>query len=109
MPSLHILKSPGTNEGKIIDLSADRCVIGRNPDCGIVIPVTSVSREHAQILRVQGKFQIEDMQSRNGTFVNNTAIANRVTLRNNDRIRICDFLAVFLDREPTTPEDDDRG
>src|SRR5437870_5655998 len=60
MPSLHVLKGP--NEGAIIPLDGDRFVLGRNPDCGIVIPVTSVSREHALILRIQGKFFIEDKQ-----------------------------------------------
>jgi len=95
MPSLHVLKGP--NEGAIIPLDGDRFVLGRNPDCGIVIPVTSVSREHAQILRIQGKYFIEDKQSRNGTFVNNQAINARTPLKNNDRIRICDFIAAFLD------------
>src|SRR5437868_8516829 len=102
MPSLHILK--GANEGALIPLDGDRFVLGRNPDCGIVIPVTSVSREHAQILRVQGRYYIEDRQSRNGTFVNNQAVTARTALKNNDRIRICDFLAVFVD--PRGDEDD---
>jgi phosphoserine phosphatase RsbU/P len=105
MPSLHILK--GANEGALIPLDGDRFVLGRNPDCGIVIPVTSVSREHAQILRVQGRYYIEDKQSRNGTFVNNQAITSRTPLKNNDRIRICDFLAAFLDSQQ--PGDDDEG
>ena len=108
MATLQILKTPGTNQGATVALDAERIVIGRNPDCGIVIPVTSVSREHAQLLRVQGKFWIEDLQSRNGTFVNNQAISTRTQLKNNDRIRICDFLGVFLDKanEPHTQEDD---
>src|SRR5262249_3441993 len=55
------------------------------------------SREHAQILRLGGRFFIEDRQSRNGTFVNNQAISARVPLKNNDKIRICDFLAAFID------------
>ena len=62
MPSLHVLKGP--NEGAIIPLDGDRFILGRNPDCGIVIPVTSVSREHAQIIRIQGRYFIEDKQSR---------------------------------------------
>src|SRR6266403_1143258 len=95
MPSLHILK--GANQGTTVPIEKERFVIGRNPECDIVIPVTSVSREHAQILRVQGKYHIEDMQSRNGTFVNNQAISSRVPLKNNDRIRICDFLAVYVE------------
>ncbi len=104
MPSLHILK--GANEGALIPLDGDKFVLGRNPDCGIVIPFTSVSREHAQILRLQGRYYIEDKQSRNGTFVNNQAVTARTPLKNNDRIRICDFLAAFLDNQAG---DDDEG
>jgi serine phosphatase RsbU (regulator of sigma subunit)/pSer/pThr/pTyr-binding forkhead associated (FHA) protein len=105
MPSLQILKGP--NEGAVIPLEGDRFVLGRNPDCGIVIPVTSVSREHAQILRVQGKYFIEDKQSRNGTFVNNQAINARTALKNNDRIRICDFIAAFLDHAPSDEDQEE--
>jgi serine phosphatase RsbU (regulator of sigma subunit)/pSer/pThr/pTyr-binding forkhead associated (FHA) protein len=105
MPSLHVLK--GANEGTVIPLEGDKYILGRNPDCGIVIPITSVSREHAQIVRVQGRYFIEDKQSRNGTFVNNQAISVRTPLRNNDRIRICDFIAAFHDQQPMTMPDDE--
>jgi len=98
MASLQVLK--GANEGALIPLDGDKFIMGRNPDCGIVIPITSVSREHAQILRIQGKYFIEDKQSRNGTYVNNQAITGRTALKNNDKIRICDFLANFLDNQP---------
>src|SRR5947209_4384753 len=103
MASLHILK--GANEGTVIPLDGDRFVLGRNPDCAVVIPVTSVSREHAVILRAQGRYYIEDKQSRNGTFINNQAITGRTPLKNNDRIRICDFLAAFLDTEEDEEQD----
>jgi phosphoserine phosphatase RsbU/P len=106
MASLQILK--GANEGTMVPLEGDRFVLGRNPDCAIVIPVTSVSREHAQILRVHGKFFIEDRGSRNGTFVNNQAISARTPLKHNDKIRICDFMAVFSDgpaATDTAPDD----
>jgi sigma-B regulation protein RsbU (phosphoserine phosphatase) len=105
MAALQILKGP--NEGNILSLDGDKFIMGRNPDCGIVIPVTSVSREHAQILRISGKYFIEDKQSRNGTFVNNQAINSRTALKNNDRIRICDFIACFLDQAPSADADDD--
>jgi hypothetical protein len=98
MPSLQILMGP--NEGTIIPLEGERFVLGRNPDCAVIIPVISVSREHAQILRIGGKYFIEDKQSRNGTFVNNQAINTRTQLKNNDKIRICDFIAAFLDQPP---------
>ncbi len=98
MPSLQVLKGP--NEGAIIPIEQERSVLGRNHDCAIVIPITSVSREHAEILRINGKYYIVDRQSRNGTFVNNQAINQRTLLKNNDRIRICDFIAAFLDDMP---------
>jgi phosphoserine phosphatase RsbU/P len=105
MPSLQVIK--GANEGTVIPLDGDKYILGRNPDCGIVIPITSVSREHAQIVRVQGRYFIEDKQSRNGTFVNNQAITARTPLRNNDKIRICDFIAAFYDQSPNNAADDD--
>jgi sigma-B regulation protein RsbU (phosphoserine phosphatase) len=107
MPSLHILK--GANEGALIPLDGERFVIGRNPECGVVIPATSVSREHAHILRIQGRYFIEDLKSRNGTFVNDKAVTGRTLLKNNDRIRICDFLAAFLDSQTDEVEPEDEG
>jgi sigma-B regulation protein RsbU (phosphoserine phosphatase) len=95
MPSLHVLK--GSNEGSSIALDGDKFVLGRNPDCDIVIAATSVSREHAQIVRVNNRFYIEDKQSRNGTYINNQAVTSRTPLQHNDKIRICDFQATFLD------------
>jgi serine phosphatase RsbU (regulator of sigma subunit)/pSer/pThr/pTyr-binding forkhead associated (FHA) protein len=107
MASLQILK--GANEGALVPLEGDKFVLGRNPDCAIVIPVTSVSREHAQIVRVQGKFFIEDRGSRNGTFVNNQAISARTALKHNDKIRICDFQAAFLEAAQPEPSNDDQA
>jgi len=94
MATLHILK--GASQGQDIPLDVDRFILGREPQkCHFVIPITSVSREHAQILRVNGRFFIEDLQSRNGTKVNNQTISARTQLKDKDKIQICDFLASF--------------
>jgi sigma-B regulation protein RsbU (phosphoserine phosphatase) len=98
MPTLYVLK--GTNEGTTIPLDGDKFVLGRNPDCDIVIAATSVSREHAQIIRINNRYYIEDKQSRNGTYINNQAVTTRIPLQHNDKIRICDFQAAFLDPPP---------
>src|SRR5262249_26501577 len=60
-------------------------------------------REHAAIVRRQGRFYIEDLQSRNGTFVNNQQITQQTLLNHKDRIRVCDFTAEFLDAMHTLP------
>ncbi len=103
MATLQVVKP---DDGTQIPLNGDKFILGRNPECAIVIPITSVSREHAQIVRVDGQYYIEDRQSRNGTFVNNQAITNRTALKNNDKIRICDFLAVFHEINPDDEPDE---
>lgn len=101
MASLQVLK--GVNEGQRIQLDGERFTLGRNPDCHVVIPITSVSREHAVIVKDKGRYYIEDLQSRNGTFINNQQINSRTQLRHNDRVRICDFQAAFYDSATTLP------
>lgn len=95
MALLLILK--GTEQGRRLQIEDDQIILGRNRDCHVVIDYPAVSREHAQILRIQGQYFIEDRESRNGTFVNNQQIAGRTLLKNNDRIKICDFLCTFQD------------
>jgi len=111
MSVLKILK--GHNEGNEISLNGDRFALGRNPDCAIIIPITSVSREHAFILRVQGQYFLEDNKSRNGTFLNEQQITGRVPLKNNDQIRICDFIVAFQSKQSVDiaalDMDDDKG
>lgn len=96
MASLQILKggNPGVEQ---VALEGDKFVLGRNPDCHVVINGTAVSRAHAHILRIQGKYYIEDMKSRNGTFVNNEQVQGRKLLKDADKIKICDFLCTFID------------
>jgi serine phosphatase RsbU (regulator of sigma subunit)/pSer/pThr/pTyr-binding forkhead associated (FHA) protein len=105
MASILILKSPGGNQGQRVPLDADKTVLGRNPDCQVVINGTAVSRTHAQILRVEGRYYIEDLAARNKTFVNNQEIAphTHVPLKENDRIKICDFLCTFHEGQGIRP------
>ncbi|HLJ94564.1 MAG TPA: SpoIIE family protein phosphatase [Gemmataceae bacterium] len=100
MAYLVVLK--GQNSKQNIALEKDRILMGRNANCDIVLPANdfAVSREHACILRVQGKFFIEDMGSRNGTYVNNQPVTERRPLNDKDRIRICDFLYGFHEATP---------
>jgi len=93
----------GTEQGQRYPLSEERTILGRNRDCHVVIDFPAVSREHAHILQVSGKFYIEDRDSRNGTFVNNQQIGGRTLLKNNDRIKICDFLCTFQDGTVVKP------
>jgi serine phosphatase RsbU (regulator of sigma subunit) len=108
MASLLILK--GANQGLRLPLEGEKIVLGRDPNCDVVIPGTAVSRRHALITRLQGKYYIEDgngtgEKSRNGTAVNNDQVPfpGRVQLKDNDRIKICDFLCSFHETPPQKP------
>src|ERR1700681_3326413 len=93
----------GANQGSSVDLVGDKIILGRNQDCAVVLNVPAVSREHAVIRRIQGKFYIEDMKSRNGTFVNNKEVTTRTLLKDNDKIKICDNLLAFFETSPKAP------
>lgn len=72
-------------------------VIGRHPDCQIVLEVGAVSRKHAQILYQEDKFLLEDLLSRNHTFLNDNDIFEKgpVDLNDGDSVRICDVTFRF--------------
>ncbi|MCS7022163.1 MAG: SpoIIE family protein phosphatase [Gemmataceae bacterium] len=97
MPMLVLLKSPdGPAPRRQIPLTGEPQTIGRDAErCQIVIPHASVSREHARITQENGIYYIEDLNSRNHTFVNSRQITERTRLNPDDRIRICDYLFVF--------------
>jgi sigma-B regulation protein RsbU (phosphoserine phosphatase) len=93
----------GANQGSTMELVGEKIILGRNQDCTVVLNVPAVSREHAVIRRIQGKFYIEDMKSRNGTFVNNREVTTRTLLKDNDKIKICDNLLTFFESPPKVP------
>ena len=101
-----LLIQKGANQGQVRALDQERTTLGRSVTCHITIPGTAVSRQHAHILKSQGKHYIEDLGSRNKTFVNNKELSPRsqVLLKNGDRIKICDFLCSFHTTLPAALE-----
>ncbi|HEV8062344.1 MAG TPA: FHA domain-containing protein, partial [Gemmataceae bacterium] len=101
MAYLKVLRGPDAKLS--YNLDKERVVLGRNTTCDIVLSTKNfaVSREHACIVRSQNRFFIEDLRSRNHTFVNDAPIQERVELQDRDEIRICDYLYTFYD--PDTP------
>ncbi len=105
MPFLRRLN--GDQAGQCIELAQDDVVIGRLPECQIVLDPHGVSRKHARIHRQDGQFLIEDLGSRNKTRVNSTELQLGVihTLRPRDVINICDVEFEYLARIPAPAPD----
>jgi len=96
--------------GQKYKLNQPKMVMGRHPDCEIVIDAGAVSRQHAQIILADDNFYIEDLQSRNGTYVNDRRIEGRKLLCHADSLRICDIGFrfeddVFLKKQAATARD----
>lgn len=70
-------------------IDRDRAIIGRNSDCDVPLEVAAVSRRHAAIVREQDTFFVEDLESRNGTFLNDERVVHRTPLRDGDQLLIC--------------------
>jgi serine phosphatase RsbU (regulator of sigma subunit)/pSer/pThr/pTyr-binding forkhead associated (FHA) protein len=93
----------GREPGTRFELATTRAVIGRSGDCDVPLDVAAISRRHAAVLADSGLFYIEDLGSRNGTFVNDSRIDGKVALQEGDRILICDQLFSFHTGHRPTP------
>ncbi len=89
----------GFGEGsRVIELGQGQVVIGRMPRCGIQLPSTNVSRNHARIIFRNEEYHIEDLGSTNGTYVNGIKVV-RCILRNNDQIDIGGVKMLFTEEK----------
>ncbi len=88
LPHLSIVQ--GVNPGKQFPLSTERSVIGRSADCEVALDVAAVSRRHAVIVHEGDEYLLEDLGSRNGTYLNGVRIAGSTKLKHGDRIIVCD-------------------
>jgi pSer/pThr/pTyr-binding forkhead associated (FHA) protein len=95
MPVLRI--KSGSQKGKIHDIREDSLVLGRETGGGLQLLDQGVSRRHAEIFRIGEMFFIRDLDSRNGTFVNDKPI-NEEILRVGDQVRLGNTVVVFEDR-----------
>ena len=88
----------GELQGQRIEIADARATIGRYPFCNIVLNNKNVSREHAQIVRKDSLYYIEDLNSLNGTSLNGHRITQKTLLNDQDVIGIYDVkIAVVLD------------
>jgi DNA-binding response OmpR family regulator len=82
----------------------DNMIIGREEDCDIVLPSRQVSRSHARIRRSGGRHILEDLGSKNRTFVNGQELTEPYTLQDGDEIQVAlSFKLYFVDAGATAP------
>jgi pSer/pThr/pTyr-binding forkhead associated (FHA) protein len=87
MLSLHRLRENGTLE-HAYPLQKESCFIGRSPSVEVSLADETVSVVHARLWKEGGRWWLEDLDSRNGTLLNQIPLAKKSVLCVGDRIRI---------------------
>lgn len=106
-----LIRNDPSNGPVEFQLEGDEWVVGRNPGCRIPIHLTQVSRNHARITREGDTFYIEDLGSRNHTWINKSHTPDHLLphkkyrLNNGDVITFCDVDFVFRDDTEGSTQD----
>ncbi|HEV2784519.1 MAG TPA: FHA domain-containing protein [Actinophytocola sp.] len=77
-----------------IPLVADPTVVGRHPDCDIVLADLTISRRHAELRRTGTGFTVTDLGSLNGTYLNGNPV-DSARLTDGDHLGIGKYRLVF--------------
>lgn len=95
----------GEQEGQRWIIDQDSVVIGRAPDCDIMLPKRQVSRHHARIERSDDSYLLYDLESKNGTHVNGQEVSGEpYRLKDGDEIQIALCVKLgFVGADATLP------
>ena len=94
--SSFLLVVAGENAGKLFPLNKPMLLIGRSPNADIRINEKAVSHHHARLQLDNGACTLRDLESTNGTFVNNELIAGSVRLRGGDALGVGSTTFTYL-------------
>jgi sigma-B regulation protein RsbU (phosphoserine phosphatase) len=81
--------------GRLFQLDRDLTIVGRNPDCDVILPPKSVSRKHAAIGKKGLGFELKDLGSTRGTLVNGQRLSEAHQLRDGDMLQIGEVQLTF--------------
>jgi pSer/pThr/pTyr-binding forkhead associated (FHA) protein len=76
MPRIYIMN--GSDKGRSFDVKSERITMGRGPENDIQLKDKSISRNHLEIFRKGARYYLQDLKSKNGTFVDGMRIRSGV-------------------------------
>lgn len=76
-------------------LNSAETLVGREPSSGVYVDHPSVSRRHARILIASAGATLEDLGSRNGTFLNGRRLQGAAKIHHNDVIGLGPMTLIF--------------
>jgi predicted component of type VI protein secretion system len=94
-PPLRLVLQPG---GRVVDCHQPDLVVGRHSLADVRLPLPDVSRRHCRLVCTDGGWQIIDLDSLNGVFVNGEKV-RAATLHHRDLVRLGGFV-LEVDLQP---------
>ena len=95
-------------EGEHVGLRAiidvEEYVIGRGDECEMVLTDRAISRQHARIWREGDFYYVEDLASKNGTWVNGEALDQPRKLVDGDKIQLAMAVRIAFSESDATVE-----
>ncbi|SDB80535.1 FHA domain-containing protein [Raineyella antarctica] len=85
---LIVTNGPQTGMAAEVDQAGTYVVIGRSPECAIVLEDDYISTRHARVVNGDQGLYLEDMGSTNGTYVNGRRISAPTSVGTEDEIRV---------------------
>jgi predicted component of type VI protein secretion system len=82
------VQTPGHNQGKVLEIKLSQFVIGRDPQCHLRPSSLKISKRHCVVLQRDNKVFVRDLESINGTFVNDAQVKGEVELHDGDRLKM---------------------
>jgi pSer/pThr/pTyr-binding forkhead associated (FHA) protein len=84
---LRLLLKPG---GLVVELNRPEMVVGRHSSSDVRLGLPDVSRRHCRFVFAEGRWQVFDLNSLNGVFVNDERV-QQATLEHGDLVRLGGF------------------
>jgi hypothetical protein len=85
----------GPNAGSTYVLDRDETTLGRHPDSNIFLDDVTVSRRHARVRRVDVRYELDDVGSLNGTYVDHRRI-DTATLHDLAEVQVGRYVLTFV-------------
>ena len=97
----HLRFEGGPNDGDTVALQSHRTTLGRQTSNDVVVPEQAVSRRHAEIVKTEDGYSLQDLSSTNGTFLNGEKLEGEALLKDDDRVRLGDTEVSLVFQDPT--------
>ncbi|HVU11869.1 MAG TPA: FHA domain-containing protein [Phototrophicaceae bacterium] len=98
---LRLIMRRGPTPGAVYALEADEITIGRGNKSTIVIRDNEVSRDHCRLVRLTGSYEVYDLNSSNGTFVNGQRVTAPWPLQEGALIELGDTITLEYGSQDT--------